>query len=109
MASRTKAGKVEAALQRNCIKWLRSRSCICIKLATQGVYGTRGWPDYLICPPWGQAFFIEFKRDELHDPTDLQDERMRELRANHFRTYVCWSRSGVEYAFTEELRRSGLG
>ena len=65
----------------------------CIKMSPQG---QAGWPDRLILLPGGKAAFAELKCAG-GSLSQIQKERIKELRAMGFEAWILWSRDDVDF------------
>lgn len=72
------AKRSEKSIQKAVVDYARRQGVICIKQHSPG-FGSAGWPDYLLIPPFPhRPYMIEFKR-EGGKLTALQVERFEEL------------------------------
>jgi hypothetical protein len=85
-----KESKLEKVEENKFVRKCESRGWPCIKLATQGGYGRKGYNDRLVLAPFGTTAVFEFKRiGEV--ARKLQDYRHRRLARLSHNTYVIYS------------------
>lgn len=82
--------KTEAEEEATFVRKARAKGFVCRKLNGEG---HRGWPDQLIVAPYGEVYFIEFKRPKKYkNPNDglsaNQKEIIAKLRANNAKVLV---------------------
>lgn len=88
-------GKPERIAERRYIVHARGRGALVRKM--NGL-GYMSWPDVLTIPPNGNEFFIEFKR-QGEEPTELQADMHRQLRAHGMVVYVCYTFNEARAAY----------
>jgi hypothetical protein len=87
----------EAKVQTEIIALLESLECIVIKMTTMRGFGTAGWPDLLVLPPDGVAFFIEVTAPgKSGHATKLQLQRISELNEQGYEAFIADSIDVVE-------------
>lgn len=92
---------LEASIERTSVKRMRDAQAECLKLNVQG---RRGWTDYLVIPPNGRLFVIEFKRLG-EEPRKLQLYLHKRLLDRNLPVYVC---DNVAAAWGVYLRHAKL-
>lgn len=80
----------ERALAAAFVRRVRDRGFLAIKLSTLGIYGTAGWPDYLVLGPNAWVAFVELKTP-TGKVTERQRARLVTLRRFGFRADVARS------------------
>jgi len=82
--------RTEKSISAAFVRKVRERGYSAIKLSTLGLFGTSGWPDYLILGPERWVAFIELKtpRGKL---TRMQSARLETLQHYGFPANVARS------------------
>ena len=80
---------LEAAIERAVVEYARSKKVVAIKLSTNGIHGTSGWPDRLFLAPERRMLWIEFKQPGKV-PTPRQEAKLELLR------WMGWSPQVVD-------------
>lgn len=88
----------EKAIEKYLVAECRKRDWICLKFDPPG---SKGWPDRIVLPGYGYAFFIELK-SKGEKPRPMQSVRLARLRDGKANVYVCDSKAKVDLALVIE-------
>lgn len=88
----------EKAIEKYLVDECRKRDWICLKFDPPG---SKGWPDRIVLPGYGYAFFIELK-SKGEKPRPMQAVRLARLRAGKANVYVCDCKAKVDLALAME-------
>lgn len=88
----------EKAIEKYLVEECRKRDWICLKFDPPG---SKGWPDRIVLPGYGYAFFIELK-SKGEKPRPMQSVRLARLREGKANVYVCDSKAKVDLALVME-------
>lgn len=88
----------EKAIEKYLVEECRKRDWICLKFDPPG---SKGWPDRIVLPGYGYAFFVELK-SKGEKPRPMQSVRLARLREGKANVYVCDSKAKVDLALVME-------
>jgi hypothetical protein len=90
----------EKSIEQYLVDECRKRDWICLKFDPPG---SKGWPDRIVLPGFGYAFFVELK-SKGKPLSPMQALRLTRLRTAKAHVYVCDSKGKVDAALDIEGR-----
>lgn len=90
----------EKSIEQYLVEECRKRDWICLKFDPPG---SKGWPDRIVLPGYGYAFFVELK-SKGKPLSPMQALRLSRLRDAKAHVYVCDSKAKVDTALDIEGR-----
>ena len=88
----------EKAIEKYLVNECRERGWLCLKFDPPG---SKGWPDRIVLPGTGYAFFVELKSKGA-PLRPMQSVRLARLRQDIAHVYVCDSKEKVAKALELE-------
>lgn len=90
----------EKSIEQYLVDECRKRDWLCLKFDPPG---SKGWPDRIVLPAYGGAFFVEVKsKGKALRP--MQSVRFNRLRDGKAHVYVCDSKAKVDIALDIERK-----